>query len=132
MNTSPVESPRCSTSLRWLVWVLYLCAWTAALLTTHPVQLATVVFPETTLRFLAAKLLHVSAYALLAVLSGWLRAPLRYRWLLLAFLPAHALGTEFLQQFVELRTGSWEDVGIDHLGLALGLTLSWRQWRSAD
>jgi hypothetical protein len=37
----------------------------------------------------------------------------------------HAFATEYLQQFVELRTGSLLDVGIDHAGLAAGLLAAW-------
>ena len=49
--------------------------------------------------------------------------------LLLAFLSLHAFGTEFLQQFVPERGPSLVDVGIDHVGLAIGLAASWRWWR---
>jgi VanZ family protein len=111
------------------VWTIYLLAWTAALLTPYPVAVARSVSPPE-LRLLAAKSLHVAAYALLAVLSGWLRPPGRSRWLLLALLCAHAAATEFGQRFVATRSASWRDVGLNHLGLLLGLALSWRWWRA--
>jgi VanZ family protein len=114
-------------AIRWLLWLLPLAAWTTALLTPQPVQLADAVLPDS-LQFPSFKLLHVGAYAVLAVLAGWLRAPPRVRWLLLVFLSAHAMGTEYFQRFVPLRTPSWGDVGWDHLGLLLGLALSWKWW----
>jgi len=47
---------------------------------------------------------------------------------LLAFLSLHAAGTEYLQQFVPGRTGLISDVVIDHIGLLLGLALTWKHW----
>lgn len=113
--------------LRWCVWGLYLAAWTAALLTPQPVRAAAALLPRET-AFLSAKTLHVTAYAVLAILTGWLRPRGGLRWLMLLFLPAHAMATEFFQQFVPSRTGSWMDVGLDCLGIAIGLLLSWRWW----
>ena len=57
-------------------------------------------------KFLIAKTLHVAAYAVLAGLSGWLRVPSRFRWILLFVIMAHAPATELLQLLVEGRTGS--------------------------
>jgi hypothetical protein len=117
-------------ALAWAAWCLFLGAWTAALLTPQPVQLADATLPEATV-FPAAKLLHVSAYAFLALSGTWLGLRAPFSWPLLVLLSIHALGTEYLQQFVDLRTGSWRDVGLDHLGIALGLglTVGWRWWR---
>ncbi len=123
------EAHRLGPRIRWAVWSLYLLAWSAALLTPHPMGAARALLPSD-LRFLAAKALHVSAYALLAILTGWLRAGPRSRWLLLALLSGHAFATEFGQRFVALRTGSWRDVGLNHLGLLLGVALTWYWWRS--
>lgn len=78
--------------------------------------------------FLASKAFHVTDYALLAGLTAWLRAPRRVRALLLVLLSMHALGTEFVQQYVEGRTGSLRDVGLDHFGMALGLAATWKWW----
>jgi len=114
--------------LRWLLWALYLLCWSAALLTPQPVRAADALLPEQAL-FSSFKVVHVSAYAGLAILTGWLPVRLRQRWLLLLVVSAHAFGTEFFQQFVPERYASWEDVGLDHLGIALGLALSWRWWR---
>jgi VanZ family protein len=117
--------------VRWLIWAGYVTAWTAALLVPVPVE------PDTGLRspavlFVFAKFVHLSAYALLAVLTGWLRAPGKYRWLLLAFLPAHAALTEFLQWLLPTgRTGCIQDVLLDLVGISVGMALSWRWWRAA-
>ncbi len=108
----------------WAVWVLYLVVWTAALLRPEPARVNTEVLPEQA-QFPAAKALHVGSYALLAALASWLPVRPGRRWLLFALLSLHAFGTEFLQRFVELRTGSLSDVGIDHAGLAVGLLVAW-------
>jgi VanZ family protein len=120
---------RFGPGFRWLVWLLYSAAWSVALLSPLPDtgdwSLENI---SLDLKFLFAKAVHVSAYALLAVLSGWLPVPRCRRWLLLVFLSGHAMATEFFQQFVPGRTGCWFDVGIDHIGIALGLALTWKWW----
>ncbi len=62
------------------------------------------------------------------MLSAGLRVPCRFRWMLLFVIMVHAPATELLQQFVEGRTGMLSDVGLDHLGIALGLLLTWQRW----
>jgi VanZ family protein len=127
MNDRIRMASRFGPKLRGLVWLIYTVAWTVALLTPQPVDIADAALnPENA--FYASKALHVSAYALLAILSGWLNAPLPWRWLLLAFMSTHALGTEFFQRFVANRYPSWTDVGWDHIGIVWGLILSWRWW----
>jgi VanZ family protein len=121
------SDPATSSTWRWVLWSFFVILWTAALLTTEPVHVAHAVLASPVI-FPTAKLLHVSAYALLAVLSGWLFVPARWRWLLLVFLCFHAFGTEFFQQFVPERGPSLRDVGIDHIGIAIGLALSSRWW----
>ena len=113
---------------RWAVWLVYASAWTTALLTPQPVELADSLLGEDS-AFLSGKVLHVGAYAFFAALTGWLRAPVRLRWLLLAFLSLHAFGTEFFQGFVPLRVPAWNDVALDHVGILLGCLLSWKWWR---
>lgn len=113
---------------RWLIYLQALAAWTVGLLTPHPIRVGARVLPPE-LRFWVAKALHVSAYAALAALLAWLPIRPRWRWLGLALLVLHGCATEYLQTFVEGRTGSLRDVGLDSLGLALGLALSWRWWR---
>jgi len=110
-----------------LIWIIYTAMWTTALLTPQPARIADEVLTREN-AFYASKTLHVSCYAGLAILSGWLRARSPWRWLLLIFLSAHALGTEFAQRFVPHRTPSWGDVGWDHLGIVFGILLSWRWW----
>lgn len=112
--------------VRGLGWCLCVALWTSALLTTYPVHVGEAV-ASPTLYFPAAKCLHISAYAFLTVYLTWM--PLgRWRWLLLAFLSLHAAGTEFGQLFVPERFGQISDVLIDHLGLALGVALTWKHW----
>jgi hypothetical protein len=114
---------------RWLLWGAWLVAWSIALLTPQPVRLAQAIIPPDSL-IPYTKVLHVGAYALLTGLGGWLALTTgRWRWVLLGFLSLHALGTEFLQQFIPLRTASWGDVGLDHVGIALGLVSGWKWWR---
>lgn len=116
-------------AVRWTVWLVCVAAWTVALLVPIPEKppgLPT----NLLLKLILAKTLHVSAYAFLAVLSGWLQAPGRFRWLLLGFLTLHAAATEILQWLMAVgRTGSVQDVALDLVGLALGVALSWRWWR---
>jgi VanZ family protein len=114
---------------RWFVWCSFLIAWSRALLVPSPDRF----LPSDELRhysFEIAKTLHVTAYALFAILSGWLRVPWRYRWLLFVGMVAHAAGTEFLQQFIKDRHPSVRDVAIDLVGIALGMMVSWRWWRN--
>jgi VanZ family protein len=107
-----------------VLWAVLLAGWTAALLRPEPVQVADAVLPSG-MEFPAAKLLHVSAYAVLAALAVLLRPLGRARWLLLAGLALHGAATEYLQQFVELRGPSVRDVGLDHLGIMLGAVACW-------
>ena len=110
----------------WPLWGVCLAVWTAALLTTYPVQVSKEVLPPQW-GFPAAKTLHVSAYAFLTALAAWL--PARRCWPLLVLLSLHGCATEFFQQWVPGRHGSFMDVGWDHLGIALGLALTWKWWR---
>ncbi|HKI38407.1 MAG TPA: VanZ family protein [Gemmataceae bacterium] len=114
--------------LRRVVWLGFALLWTAALVTPQPVRVSQAALPEQA-QFPVGKSLHVAAYALLCVLTAWQRFAPRWRPLLLLALSAHAAGTEFVQQFVPLRHGSWEDVALDHVGLYLGVVLAWRWWR---
>jgi VanZ family protein len=113
---------------RWLVWGLFLAVLTTGLLRPEPVSLADEVLPEEAM-FSAFKTVHITAFALLVVLTAWLHVSSRTHWLLLAFVSAYAMLTEYLQNFVPTRTASWWDVGFNHVGIALGLALSWRCWQ---
>lgn len=124
--------PRPGPVWRWLVWILYVLAWTKALLTPIPAPATEVLGPHPLLAFLFNKSLHVAAYLVLSILSAWLHVPRRWRWLLLVFMSLHAVGTEYGQQFVATRHPSWRDVGLDHLGICLGVALSSKWWRASD
>jgi VanZ family protein len=130
MTTIPERTPLRQMILRWLSWSLFLTLWTLALLTPQPVQVADAVLPEETV-FPASKLLHVLGYALLAVLTAALPLRGRTRWWFFALLALHAAGTEFGQQFVPPRTGCLRDVGLDHVGIVVGVICTWRCWFGA-
>lgn len=114
--------------LRWVIWLVFVAAWTYSLETPYP----HVVQKHKEFDwyfFLFGKTVHVAAYACFAILSGWLHVPRPYRWGLLLVMSAHAMGTEYLQQFTPTRYPSVKDVGLDHIGIALGTALSWKWWR---
>jgi VanZ family protein len=113
--------------LRRAVWLVYLVAWTAALVTPYPVAASEATLPEDA-QFPAAKLLHVAAYAGLCVLTGWQRFASRWRPVLLLGLSAHAALTEVIQLYVPARHGCWQDAALNHVGLYLGVILAWRWW----
>jgi hypothetical protein len=82
-----------------------------------------------------SKALHVIAYAVLAALCGWLLFPRRIRWMLPLLLIGHGALSEFLQFILSDnfgRTGQWSDVGLNTMGVALGVALSWPWWRAPD
>jgi VanZ family protein len=70
---------------------------------------------------------HLLAYSLFALLSGWLRVPARYRWMLLFFMMTHGTLTEIIQQHIG-RTGCLEDVGLNNAGVLLGVLIGWKWW----
>jgi len=71
------------------------------------------------------KLGHIAGYATLAGLTCALPISARL-WLgALALLSVHGFLTEFIQTFVPKRTGQLSDVGLDHLGVLLGLGVAW-------
>ncbi|MCI0683653.1 MAG: VanZ family protein [Gemmataceae bacterium] len=118
---------------RWLVWLLFFAAWTVAL--TAPVPSAEELpLGEllVTRRVLVAKAVHIAAYALFAILTGWLRVASRWRPLLMFFLMLHAVATEFVQLHLSYRTGTLGDVLFDCLGIAVGCGLSWPWWLRED
>jgi len=111
---------------RWALWLVCLAIWTVALLRPEPAHInKTLVEPYTDLP--VSKFVHVGMYAGLTAFASILPMA-RRRWLLLAVLSLHGMLTEFLQNYVPPREGTWSDVGLDHLGIALGLALSWYWW----
>ena len=107
----------------WVAWFLFVAAWSTALLTPHPTKVAEAVFANADHRYRAAKSLHVLAYFVLTVLTALLPARRPLNALLLLFPSLHALTTEGLQNFVPTRTGSWKDVGFDHIGIGVGFAV---------
>ena len=120
---------------RWHVWTIYVIAWTIALL--FPIQPRTgehhideAILP---FRYAVAKTVHVGAYAVMTILTGWLNVPIRYRFMLVFFLMVHGTLTE-LGQFgmrqlqISERNGDLPDVGFDNLGILLGLYVSRKWW----
>jgi VanZ family protein len=108
--------------LGWAVWALLLAAWTVALLRPEP-PIVGEAFVPTSLRFWAAKGLHLSAYGFLAFLVCWLPTSKRGRLIVWAALLAHAALTEVGQLYVPGRSGSVGDVLINATGLALGVAV---------
>jgi VanZ family protein len=129
MKPSSGECCRHATKVRWLIWWLYVAAWSTALLVPMPAGSEWKI-NDINVKFLFAKTVHVSAYAVWAILSAWLLVPRHLRWFLLAGMALHAPATEFLQTFVPGRTGNLRDVALDLIGICLGCLLSWRLWRA--
>ena len=121
---------------RWLTWVAFVLVWSAALEFPVPVPDD----PDTerfivTYRYILGRSLHVGAYAMLAVLSAWVPVAVRYRWIMMFFLLAHAWGSEMLQQELKPwfgRSGSLGDVGWDIGGILIGVAVSWKWWIRED
>ena len=122
------------SSGRWLIWAVYVTLWTTALVMPVPPTTGLPVDEFIELhRFLIAKTVHLSAYAVLTILTGWLTVPARYRLLLLFFVMAHGTATELTQWGlttlgISERTGMLYDVGFDNVGVLIGLLLSWKWW----
>jgi VanZ family protein len=114
--------------LRWALWLVCVVVWTLMLVRPEPAQVLGEVVPKQA-TYPVAKTGHISAYAFLTVLSAWLRVRGGKRWLLLAFLSLHGVATELIQTQVPGRHGSPLDVGFDHIGILIGLALSWKWWR---
>jgi VanZ family protein len=113
---------------RWAVWVLLVGFWALALLTPQPVEIEKQVVPEEAI-FSASKSLHIAAYAFLTGAGAWLPPWRGWRWLPIAIMSLHGCGTEFFQQWVPSRHGCLQDVGIDHVGIVLGVLLTLARWR---
>jgi VanZ family protein len=122
--------------MRWSLWTLFAIVWTVCLEAPGPLQQPDPsAITEMTLRLLIAKSLHVSAYAFFTVLSAWPRLPMRYRWLMMFFLMAHATVTEVVQAVMHEwwgRTGDLWDVAFDQIGILIGFLIAWKWWMRPD
>ena len=122
--------------IRWLIWSCYVIAWTIALEVKTPPPLSGVgaAFLEPH-RLLIAKSMHVVVYIGMTLLAAWVVLSARHRSLMVFFLMAHACATELLQDILEPyshRRGSLMDVAFDHLGILIGILLTWKRWTGGD
>lgn len=116
------------TTAHAICFFLCLTLWTVGLLMPVPRDSASKVLGGDSGMHLFGKSLHVGAYVFLTLLGGSMAMARGQRWLLLGALSFHAFATEFLQQFAN-RGASWRDVGLDHLGIAIGVAVGWCWWR---
>lgn len=122
--------------VRWLIWGLFTLAWTVSLEVPVPIPEPTPgAVTEMTARLLFSKGVHVAAYAFFTLLSAWPRLPMRYRWLMMFFLMAHATATEVLQEMLHEwcgRGGKLSDVAFDQVGILVGFMIGWKWWMRPD
>lgn len=115
--------------LRWVVWTVYVLLWTTLLVIPFPESADWGLLEPTIVhKAIVAKTGHVCAYALMTVLTAWLRTGPLLRVLMLYFLMLHGAVTEWIQGNIASRTGLVSDVLLDHLGVLAGLALTWRWW----
>ncbi len=124
------------TSWKWGVWLAFSLYWTWLLVspTPQPEDLPLGEYIQQQ-RFLFNKSIHVGVYALWTLASGFLPLPVRYRWLLAAFIMGHGTLTECLQYSLREwshREGQLIDVAFDHVGVFVGLILGWKIWSRSD
>lgn len=111
-----IGSPAC----RWSAWAVYALAWSLALLLPVPEAGEELVGWENT--FVFSKFVHVGGFTALTLLG--LALPGRWRWAGLAYASLFAVLSEFLQWLLYEwmhRHGRWADVGLDHIGIGIGL-----------
>src|SRR5262245_38181257 len=114
---------------RWPIWSVALAGWTVLLLIPSPVPSLPPNFPW----HAVAKVVHVTANAVLVILAGWLGVRARLRCIRIFVIMAQGAVTEMLQTLPALhRDGNVYDVGWDHLGVFLGLLVSWKWWIKKD
>jgi hypothetical protein len=127
------DDGRCEVKswLRWLIWGGYAVLWTVMLVMPGREIVRTGVTEWSPGSwFYVTKSAHVLAYALFAFLSGFLLVPARFRWMLLFLVMIHGTITELTQLYVpELgRHGCLEDVGLNNIGVLLGVLAGWKWW----
>jgi hypothetical protein len=120
--------------IRWILWGVFVIAWTVAL--ELPVPKAEHMPAGEFIvsnKQLIGKTLHGLVYAAMAAWAGLLPMPARYRFVMMFFLMTHAWGTEMLQYSLDWgRTGTLFDVGLDIAGIAVGVAATWRRWTTSD
>jgi VanZ family protein len=120
---------------RWTIWTIFVVGWTIALEVPVPGRDTTIHGDAPlTWRAIIAKSTHVLAYAVLTVLSARLPLEARHRAMVMFFLMGHATATEGLQVLLQPychRGGTLADVGLDQLGIAIGVLISWKWWTRA-
>jgi hypothetical protein len=129
---SPAK-PNVAPGLRWTLWLSALAVYTYLLVVPNewlPPWLQRTIGAKITPGFTFGKVCHIASYATLTIATFAL--PVSWRgWLIsVAVLSAHGFGTEYIQTFTG-RHGCWQDVGIDHIGIATGLLLGglgYRLW----
>lgn len=118
--------------LRLGLFIPAVAVWTYLLLEPKPVPDVILEgigwFDWEMLHFLLAKTLHLTAYAILAIIGGPLLSRPR-RWLIFAGLILHGIGTEIGQMYVPNRFGCVRDMVIDAVGVSLG-ALALNRFRS--
>jgi len=121
-QTGPRRRIRLVPVLLWLGWGTLLAALTVGLLSPAAPKVVSAALPPG-LSFYVGKSIHVGAYALLACLVCWLPVRRSVRVALCVGLVGHGALTEYLQTLVEGRTGQLSDVGLDTIGVLLGLAV---------
>jgi VanZ family protein len=121
-TTRPAAFPR----LRWAVWLAGFAMYTYLLVVPEgwlPHWLNDTVGQKVTDKLTVGKYAHAFAYGGFTIMTFGL--PVRWRgWLICVLvLSMHGFLTEYVQTFVPTRHGRWEDVQIDHYGIAGGLIL---------
>lgn len=115
-----------SARVRWAVWLVALAGYTYLLCAPNewlPPWLRTTVSHKITEEFTFGKLAHAATYALLTLATFLLPVGRAGWWVCLAVLLLHGVGTEVVQTFVPSRSGRWQDVVTDYVGIASGLLL---------
>lgn len=130
-DAGPASQRKSQFGWRWWLWSALLILWTVGLLLpesgTRPIAFGDI---SHTKRLYIAKTVHVFVYLLLTILASHQHFALRGRLWLLAALMIHAPLSELLQLFVANRSGRFLDVGLDYAGVAIGMIVTWRMWRS--
>ena len=116
---------------RLRVFALCVVVWSVALLVpvpSKPFADTGITVPD--LKFYVSKLIHVAGYAFLTAFVAFLPISRAKRLGLVLFLSLHgALSEAFQWWFTSYRSSSLRDVGLDHLGILIGLLATWNRWR---